>query len=498
MTTTISPTRRPTTYYDPIRKSHLAPEDKGSVTVAIAIQEGRELKPGYTEDPFEPLLQVDPDLLEENPFAQELVELAREIQNDLGNEFDWIESLDTTSKHLKHRLLSWYEIALYAYKVKIQNAYRKQYKSFREWCQQALGCTVAAINVKIRAARALSTLIAQGFTRLPQSAAVAHELAKLQPDELAITWARITHQFADHEIKAITIVEFLTDPLTKEQPQFKKANVDFTLYQQLRETAAQAGVSPQKFLNQILADYFKTDERLPILTETETPLPTEPMGTGNKEGENEPPDPLPEETRGPVYGSDSNAQIATLEQGSLLQPIEKSESFELIAQANRIAYESRKQLAQAIVKEQTRNFLIDAPWGELAQELGKEPKEIFGKFKTYLVQIAKATGKTPDHAESWAGVVANGLFKNPGSELNCKYWEEFKTQLLKGETPTVKSAIASAHEWAKLAKELGYISKFNPETNTAKVPGEGEQPVEIVQKRYSLDYLKKCMERTKK
>ena len=123
MNATITPPLRPVTYYDPLRKAHLSPEDKDSVNAnrAIAVQEGRELKPGFVEDPFEPLLQVDQDLLEENPFAQELVEFAREIQDDLGNEHDWIEGLDRHTNHLKHRQLSWYEIALYAYKIKIQN-----------------------------------------------------------------------------------------------------------------------------------------------------------------------------------------------------------------------------------------------------------------------------------------------------------------------------------------------------------------------------------------
>lgn len=486
---------RPITYYDPLKPSHLAPDDRDSVETAIAVQEGRELKPGYTEDPFEPLLQVDWELLEENPFAKELASLALEIQNELGNEHDWIANLGNHGQHIKNRLFSWYEVALYAFKVKIQKAYRKEHRSFRDWCQTALGCTVAAINAKIRAARALSHLIAQGFTRLPQSATVAHELAKLTPDEMAIAWARITQQFADHEIKATTIVEFLSDPLTKEQPQFKKANIDFSLYQKLRETAATGGISPQKLLNQILASYFD-DERLPISEETLPPVPSEPVADGNPEGQHLSQSHLSDQAPGTVYGGDLDAQIPSPEQGPVPSNPEESRPFESVAANNLAVYQARRQLAQEVIRQTTRNFLTDAPWGELAQELGKEPKEVFGQFKKYLVETARNDGKDPDHSENWAQFISNNLFKNPGSELNCKYWEEFATHARQGTTPTVKAA-NSNNEWVRLAKSLGYISKFNPETNTVIVPGEGQKPLETVQKRYSLDYLKKTMERNK-
>lgn len=489
---------RPITYYDPLRKIHLNPDDRDSVETAIAIQEGRELKPGYTEDPFEPLLQVDQAFLEDNPFAQELVEMAREIQDGLGNEQDWIESLDSYTKHLKHRLFSWYEVALYAYKVKIQAAYRKQFRSFREWCQQALGCTVAAINTKIRAARALSTLIALGFTRLPQSASVAHELSRLQPDEMEIAWHRITEKWADHEIKAITIAQFLSDFTEEELPKFKRTEIDYPLYLKLHEAAAAGGTTPKQLLKNILTQYLgEDDECLPIPTETNEALPIEPVATGNPQGEDLPSNSVPHQTRGPVYGSNLDAQKPAVEQGPVLPTLEKSESLESVAAFNKGVYLATRQITQKVMATQVRNFLSDAPWGELARELGKEPREVFGQFKTYLVQSAKASGKDPDHSENFAQFIANGIFRNPGSELNCNYWIEFKSSFEKGMTPPVKNT-STSNEWVRLAKALGYISKFNPETNTVIVPGENRPiPIEKVKARHSLDYLKKCMERSK-
>jgi len=68
-----------------------------------------------------------------------------------------------------------------------------------------------------------------------------------------------------------------------------------------------------------------------------------------------------------------------------------------------------------------KNFITDAPWGRLADEVGKDPLSVWEKFKAHLEQ--KYSDK--QNPENYCSVIANKLYENPGSELNSKDWIEF-------------------------------------------------------------------------
>lgn len=85
-----------------------------------------------------------------------------------------------------------------------------------------------------------------------------------------------------------------------------------------------------------------------------------------------------------------------------------------------------RQIAREIVKTQRqfqtpRNFITDAPWGRLAEEIGKDATGVWEKFKAYLEQ--KYSDK--QNPENYCSVIASKLWENPGSELNSKDWIEF-------------------------------------------------------------------------
>ena len=85
-----------------------------------------------------------------------------------------------------------------------------------------------------------------------------------------------------------------------------------------------------------------------------------------------------------------------------------------------------RQIAREVVKvsrqmNPPRNFITDAPWGRLAEEIEKDGVFLFGEFKKYL--IAKYSDKT--NPESYCGKIICNLHEKPGSELNCQDWLEF-------------------------------------------------------------------------
>jgi hypothetical protein len=68
-----------------------------------------------------------------------------------------------------------------------------------------------------------------------------------------------------------------------------------------------------------------------------------------------------------------------------------------------------------------KNFITDAPWGRLADEVGKDPLGVWKAFEQFL--LAKHSDKRDP--VNYCSVVANKLYENAGSELNSKDWTEF-------------------------------------------------------------------------
>lgn len=255
------------------------------------IMDGQRLKPGYTLDPLKPLCYWHYDEREEdedNQIIFDLWEAAREIVS--LNEFDLAGDFEKHTYQINIGSFSWYVNALKAYRIKLCKAYKlcsSPFNSFKDWCEKALGCTVSAINTRIRAAWAVSFLIAQGFDRLPKSPSVAHELSKLDSKtyyvegegqfcQLFDIWCEICHKYADHEITLEKIKEMIGDPL-QTKPEMKQIRIPASKYELLFEQAAAAGTTPNALLNLILENYLgdKTDDGLRTTGEDSIPCEKE-------------------------------------------------------------------------------------------------------------------------------------------------------------------------------------------------------------------------------
>jgi hypothetical protein len=169
--------------------------------------------PGHCLNPFTPLWSGQRPA-EELSLAGSLYYRAREIDED-GLDGDYIEQLGDIATGIKIKICSWYEIGLKAWKIKLYKAWRKEYRSFKEFCETAIGRSSGAVNAWIRSARTMSQLIAMGFERLPLSASIALELSRFDAGDLSDAWIALCHEFSDHEMTLEKIKGFLADPNQK-------------------------------------------------------------------------------------------------------------------------------------------------------------------------------------------------------------------------------------------------------------------------------------------
>jgi hypothetical protein len=106
-----------------------------------------------------------------------------------------------------------------------------------------------------------------------------------------------------------------------------------------------------------------------------------------------------------------------------------------LGQAKQIAREVAKQTKQPA----TKNFLVDSPWGELAQELDQDPKVVWEAFDQFMLAV-HADKKDP---EAYVGKVLSSLFQNPGTELANKHWVQFAKHFRKNlSAPPVAKKVA--------------------------------------------------------
>jgi hypothetical protein len=221
-------------------------------------QEDIELKDGFCLNPFTPLwLGVEPSD-ENNSLAFHLYLDAKDIDRE-GNKADYLEDIDFFARKVQGDVFGWYKAALRAWKVKLFRGWERKYGSFKDFCEKALKKTSACINNWIRSARVLSQLISLGFCRLPSSAAVCLELSKLDTDSLGDVWSDITNDLEDHEITLEKVKNRLSDPF-QEKPQLKQIRIDAEKWEQLREIAADAGLSPTKLLDQLIDGYLGANQ----------------------------------------------------------------------------------------------------------------------------------------------------------------------------------------------------------------------------------------------
>jgi hypothetical protein len=214
--------------------------------------------PGHCLNPFTPLWSGEPCL--ESSLASSLYSIAREIDAD-GIDGDYIEQLGDIAHNIKIKVCSWYEIGLKAWKVKLFKAWRKEYRSFKEFCETAIGRSSGAVNAWIRSARVMSQLIAMGFERLPLSASIALELSRFDRIDLEEAWSELCHEFSDHEMTLEKVKGFLVDPNQRE-PQWVNTRLPAPLMEKLRKRAISLGVPISTLIEDLLGNDENPEENL--------------------------------------------------------------------------------------------------------------------------------------------------------------------------------------------------------------------------------------------
>ncbi|MEG3439896.1 hypothetical protein V0288_22405 [Pannus brasiliensis CCIBt3594] len=205
--------------------------------------------PGYCLDPFAPLWGNEPNDWNSD-LARSLYYIAREI-DEYGLEGDYIDDLFDLAHDIRCKICSWYEIGLKAWKIKLFKAWKKNFTSFKEFCETAIGRTPGAVNAWIRSARVMSRLIAAGFDRLPLNASIALELSKFSGEDLEEAWLSLCEEFADHEMTLEKVRDFLADPIGKDA-QWKNVRIRAELWEKLTKEAARNGIPVNNLLDRLL------------------------------------------------------------------------------------------------------------------------------------------------------------------------------------------------------------------------------------------------------
>ncbi len=218
------------------------------------IQEDCPVKPGHCLNPFEPLFGSD---IPESDLGRSLYDLAVSIEEAYGLG-ELIDELPDLVLGIKRDITSWYEIGLISWKIKLCKAWRKRYASFKQFCETAIGKTSSAVNNWIRAARVMSRLISAGCDRLPMNASIAVELSKFSETDLLDAWRDICEAYADHELTLDKVKSHLENPYQK--PSSKKINISMEQWEKLRQKAAEAGLSPSKLLEDMIASLLPDED----------------------------------------------------------------------------------------------------------------------------------------------------------------------------------------------------------------------------------------------
>ncbi|MGK7914695.1 MAG: hypothetical protein AB4038_04000, partial [Prochloraceae cyanobacterium] len=146
---------------------------------------------GFVDDPFVPLYQQLDEEVSYEPSAQSLLDYAQELEELVPGDFELSEVIT----EIKGNTLSFVRTGLMAYKVKVLKLYRQSYRSFKEFCEKAIGVTHWQVNRTIDASRVVLDLAQKGFKVLPKCEAQARHLTKLRGADLYHSWEDVINSY---------------------------------------------------------------------------------------------------------------------------------------------------------------------------------------------------------------------------------------------------------------------------------------------------------------
>ena len=206
---------------------------------------------GYVLNPFDPLYQQPDEELCREPSAQAILDYAIELEDQIPGDFE----LSDVISEIKNNTLSFVRTGLLAFKVKVLKLYREGYRTFKDFCEQAIGITHWQVNRMIEAARVVIELAQDGFDVLPKNEAQARPLAKFTGADLLANWQRVLDTTKEYKITGSRIAETLGMDVTS-----KLLRLPPEVYYELQTQALSEGMSVAELLKAILAQRKEVEE----------------------------------------------------------------------------------------------------------------------------------------------------------------------------------------------------------------------------------------------
>ncbi len=206
---------------------------------------------GFVSDPFAPLYQQPDEELSEDLSVQLILDYANELDDKIAGDFD----LGVVINEIKNNTLSFVRTGLLAFKVKVLKLYREGYRTFKDFCEQAIGITHWQVNRTIEAARVVIELAQNGFKILPKNEAQARPLAKFTGADLLANWQTVLDTTKEYKITGSRIAETLGMDVTS-----KLLRLPPEVYYELQTQALSEGMSVAELLKAILAQRKEVEE----------------------------------------------------------------------------------------------------------------------------------------------------------------------------------------------------------------------------------------------
>ena len=223
---------------------------------------------GFVSNPFAPLYQQPDEELSEELSVQLILDYANELDDKIAGDFDLGGVID----QIKNNTLSFVRIGLLAYKVKVLKLWRDGYRSFKEFCEKAIGITHWQINRAIEAARVVIELAQGGFDVLPKNEAQARPLTKFSGAELCANWQTILDTIPEHKITGNSIAKALgmevkksmlyADPDVCSQIEKDALELGIPVREYLRLLHIERRVSVEEMLLRILGETYETPQEV--------------------------------------------------------------------------------------------------------------------------------------------------------------------------------------------------------------------------------------------
>lgn len=175
-----------------------------------------------------------------------------------------LNNYDLCVRRLKESLMSWVKAGAWAFQMKVKRVWGNKYRGWQEFCEKELGKSHWYVNHLIDAVRVVKELAEQGYKILPKNESQARPLAKLKGPDLIEAWDKVLKENLPHHITGKSI-----EATIKGEPLKAKKRLEIPLdnWEQFAQKAKDAGLDPQKVLNDFMGkwegdDYDETEELL--------------------------------------------------------------------------------------------------------------------------------------------------------------------------------------------------------------------------------------------